>query len=400
MNTQELIELENNVLLGNYARPDFVLTHGKGMYLYDADGKEYLDFVGGIAVNAFGYGDERTLQVLHDQAAKLWHCSNLYHNEPQVLLAQFLTEHTFADKVFFCNSGTEANEAAIKFCRKWATLNRGPECMQIISFTKSFHGRTYGALSATGQSKLQDNFGPMLPGFAFAEFNNLESVQKLVNDQTCAIIAEPVQGEGGIYPATAEFMQGLRALCDERNLLLVLDEVQCGFGRTGKFCACEHFGVAPDLAPYAQPIAGGLPLGAVLLRDKIAAAIKPGDHGCTFGGGPLTTRVALDILQRLAASQFLAAINEKSGYLQNKLRGLQAKFPAIKEVRGLGLMIGVEVIIDPAHLIAACYKQGLLICKTGSNAVRLLPPLIVANKHIDEFIVKFAAALQELEPVR
>jgi len=397
MKTLDIITKEKKVMLGTYSRPEFVISHGEGVYLYDTDGKKYLDFVTGIAVNAFGYNDKQTQKALIKQSERLWHCSNLYYTEPQVELAELLVENTFADKVFFCNSGTEAIEAAIKFARKWAARSQGKEHFQIIAFNKSFHGRTYGALSATGQPKFRENFGPMLPGFDFAEFNDLESVKKLITEKTIAVLVEPIQGEGGIYPATLEFLQGLRQLCDENNCLLVLDEIQCGFGRTGSFCAYEQYGIIPDMMTVAKPIAGGLPLGAVLLKEKIALHIKPGDHGTTFGGGPLVTFVAHDILKRISQKSFLDSVKEKSQYFFGQLIILQKKVAGIKSIRGMGLMIGIELEVDPQTVINKCAENGLLICKTGGNAVRFLPPLILKNKHIDEAINKFKNALLTVE---
>ncbi|MDZ7371809.1 MAG: aspartate aminotransferase family protein [candidate division KSB1 bacterium] len=393
MTTNEWIELEQRVLLNTYARPDFVIDYGRGSRLYDLDGKEYLDFVAGIAVCAFGHADERSQRVLAEQASRLWHCSNLYHFMPQIRLAEFLVEHTFADKAFFCNSGTEAVEAAIKFSRKWAKENKDAESYEIVAMKKSFHGRTYGALSATGQTYLHAGFEPMLPGFRFAEFNDARSVAELITDKTCAVIVEPVQGEGGVYPATPEFLQELRRLCDSHDLLLIFDEIQCGFGRTGRFCAHDAFGVAPDIMVTAKPIAGGLPLGAVLVTDRVAACIKPGDHGTTFGGGPLASAVALDILQRIAEPSFLESVRKKGEYFALRLEEIKQEFPVVVEARGAGLMRALEVSCDPKALIQACAKEGLLICKTGSQAVRFLPPLNVTYEEIDEAVVKLRRAL-------
>ncbi len=396
MNTRELIAAEKQTILGTYTRPEFVITHGKDVYLYDAEGREYLDFVSGIAVNAFGYSDTDAKNALTEQSEKLWHCSNLYYTEPQVKLAQFLVKHTFADKLFFCNSGTEAMEAAIKFARKWASLTKGSDNYQILAFNRSFHGRTYGGLSATGQPKFWEHFGPMLEGFDFAEFNDIESVKIKITDKTCAVIVEPVQGEGGIYPADVEFLKQLRTLCDEHNTLLILDEIQCGFGRTGHFCAYEGYGILPDILTAAKPIAGGLPLGAVLLTDKIAEHIKPGDHGTTFGGGPIVTSVALNILERIAEPAFLESVRDKGSYLQEQLSALQTEYPELIAVRSKGLMFGLEIQGSPQDLIKACTEQGLLICKTGGNAVRFLPPLIITKEQIDEGLNKFKLALDSL----
>ncbi len=396
MDKQELINIENDVLLHTYARPDFVLTHGKGSFLYDSEGKDYLDFVSGISVCAFGHADEQSQKVLAEQAAKLWHCSNLYHTEPQVKLAQMLVENTFADKVFFCNSGTEAMEAAIKFARKWAKKEKGENAFEIISMNGSFHGRTYGALSATGQGYLSEGFQPMLPGFKFADFNDLESVKAQITDQTCAIIVEPVQGEGGIFPATDDFLKGCRTLCDEHNLLLILDEIQCGFGRTGTFCAYEQYDMTPDIMASAKPIAAGLPLGAVTLTDAVAQYINPGDHGTTFGGGPLVTSVAFDVLSRILNPDFMAEIREKGDYFKTKLEELQHSVADIVAVRGKGLMLAIQVSIEPKELIAACAEQGLLVCKTGGPAVRFLPPLNVSLNEIDLAVNKLKEAFTRI----
>ncbi len=378
--------------MNTYSRPDFVLTHGDGCYLYDSNGNAYLDFVAGIAVCALGHADKELQSVLCEQAGKLWHCSNLYHFESQVRLGQLLIQNTFADKAFFCNSGTEAMEGAIKFARKWADEAKGNECKEIIAMSGGFHGRTFGALSATGQRRLQQGFEPMLPGFVFADFNNAGSVEKAINDKTCAILVEPIQGEGGIFPADLDFMQTVRQLCDENNLLLILDEIQCGLGRTGTFCAYENYNIIPDVMTLAKPIANGLPLGAVLVTDAVAEAISPGDHGTTFGGGPLVTTVAEHVVSRLIQPEFLAHIQEMGIIFNEKLLDLQ-KQKVIEQVRGTGLMIGVQLAIEPKKVINECARQGLLICKTGGQAVRFLPPLIVNKQHIEEALQKFQRAL-------
>ncbi|MBN1479952.1 aspartate aminotransferase family protein [candidate division KSB1 bacterium] len=396
MENQQLIYLEEKVLLGTYARPDFVLTHGKGSFLYDSSGKEYLDFVAGIAVCAFGHADAQSQKVLAEQASKLWHCSNLYHTEPQVQLAQLLVNNTFADKVFFCNSGTEAMEATIKFARKWAKNSKNINAVDIISMHQSFHGRTYGALSATGQAHLHEGFEPLLPGFHFAHFNDIDSVQAAITEETCAILVEPVQGEGGIWPATKEFLQGCQQLCKAHNLLLILDEIQCGFGRTGTFCAYEQFGIKPDIMAVAKPIAAGLPLGAVLVTDDVGQHIKPGNHGTTFGGGPLACAVALDVLARILQPAFLADVREKGKYFFSTLKELQQRFPEIVDVRGKGLMLAIELAIEPKLLVSACAEAGLLICKTGGQAVRFLPPLNVTRDEMDLAARRLASALENI----
>ena len=386
MTPDKLKRAEKQYHLGTYTRPDFVFTHGAGVYLYDAEGKAYLDFVAGIAVNALGYGDPRLSECIREHVDGLWHVSNLFYTEPQVRLARLLVENTFAHKAFFCNSGTEAMEGCLKIARKWGHANRGDQCHAVIAMEGSFHGRSYGSLSATGQPALAEGFEPMLPGVTFARFNDLASVRERVTSQTCAIILEPVQGEGGIFPATEDFLKGVREICDINNCLLIFDEIQCGLGRTGKFCAHEHYSVTPDLMALAKPLAGGLPMGAILLTDAVAAAVQPGNHGTTFGGGPLVSQVASHVVQRLHDPKLLAHVDQQGAYLKSCLDTLQARCPKILEVRGMGLMVGIELEGDPMEVIKACADQGLLICKTGGNAVRLLPPLIVEPVHIDEAV--------------
>ncbi len=396
MKTDEIIQTEKNVVLGTYSRPPFVLTHGKGVYLFDENGKKYLDFIAGIAVNALGHADEGALKALKEQADKLWHCSNLYYTEPQVKVARLLTDNTFADKVFFCNSGAEAIEGAIKIARKWAKTNKGEQTFEIIAFRNSFHGRTMGAISATGQPKFWQGFEPMLDGFLFATFNDLDSVRELVTPGTCAVLVEPIQGESGIYPAEKEFLQGLRQLCDANNCLLIFDEIQCGLGRTGTFSAYEQYDVQPDIMAVAKPIANGLPMGAILMTDEAAAPIGVGNHGSTFGGGPLVTAVADYVLRQILAPQFLSHVRRMSDYLLQKLEVLRSEYAdRILAVRGTGLMCGIELAADPKAVIDACVKNGLLVCKAGNNTLRFLPPLIVETEHIDEAIDILQRALEE-----
>jgi acetylornithine/N-succinyldiaminopimelate aminotransferase len=393
MKTEELIQTEKEVILGTYTRPKFVLTHAKGLTVYDSDGNSYLDFVSGIAVNALGHCDELLLETLRDQANRLWHCSNLYYTEPQVRLAKFLVENTFADKVFFANSGAEAIEGSIKFARKWARNAKGEDCSELIAFNRSFHGRTMGALSVTGQAKFWQGFEPLVPGIRFAEFNNLDSVIEIVSERTCAVLVEPIQGEGGIYPAETDFLQGLRDLCDRHNILLILDEIQCGLGRTGSFCAYEQFDIEPDIMALAKPMAGGLPMGAVLMTDEVAGTIKPGDHASTFGGGPLIAAVAEQVVRRLSDSDFLGQVTEKGKYLVSRLEALKSERSDILSVRGMGLLIGVVFDRDVSRVIEACARNGLLVCKAGPNIVRFVPPLCVETEHIDNAIDIFEESL-------
>jgi acetylornithine/N-succinyldiaminopimelate aminotransferase len=396
MNSKEIIETEKRVHLQTYLRSEIVFTHGKGAYLYDSEGNRYLDFIAGIAVNAFGHCDEQLQQVLQEQATKLWHCSNLYYSEPQVRLATLLVDNSFADKVFFCNSGAEAIEGSIKIARKWASATKGENSYEIIAFNRSFHGRTMGALSATGQSKFWEGFQPMLPGFQFANFNDLESVENLITDKTCAVLVEPIQGEGGVYPAEIEFLKGLRDLCNIKNCLLILDEIQCGLGRTGNLFAYEHYGILPDMVALAKPIAAGLPMGAILLTDSVAEQIKPGDHGSTFGGSPLVASVAEHAVTRILNKSFLQQISNNGQYLISRLEDLRSRFDEINSIRGMGLMVGMDVTVDVKKIIHACLKNGLLVAKAGENTVRFTPPLIIEKSHIDEAIEKITKAFKQV----
>jgi predicted acetylornithine/succinylornithine family transaminase len=395
MKTDEVIALEKQVILQTYTRPPFVLERGNGVHLFDTEGKRYLDFVSGIAVNAFGYGDYDILETLKSQASQLIHCSNLYYTEPQVELAKLLVEHSFADKAFFCNSGTEAIEGVIKFARRWGHERFDQPKTRIITMTGSFHGRTYGALSATGQPKFQRGFEPMVPGFASAPFNDLEAVREAVTEDTCAILVESLQGESGVNPADQAFLEGLRSLCDEREMLLIFDEIQFGLARSGALFAYQHFGVEPDLMTLAKPLAAGLPVGAVLLRDEVAQHLGPGDHGTTFGGGPLVCSVACKVFEKMMDPKLLEQIKERGAYLHAALNRLKSRRPQIKEVRGFGLIAGVVTEYEPKVLVEAFRKRNVLVCTSGKDAVRFLPPLIIEKQHVDEVVDVFDEILEQ-----
>ncbi|MCK5327646.1 MAG: aspartate aminotransferase family protein [Candidatus Latescibacteria bacterium] len=395
MKTDEVIALEKQVILQTYTRPPFVLERGNGVHLFDTEGNRYLDFVSGIAVNAFGYGDYDILETLKSQASRLIHCSNLYFTEPQVELARLLVAHSFADKAFFCNSGTEAIEGVIKFARRWGHERFDQPKTRIITMTGSFHGRTYGALSATGQPKFQRGFEPMVPGFATAPFNDLEAVRETVTEDTCAILVEPLQGESGVNPADQAFLEGLRSLCDERKMLLIFDEIQFGLARSGALFAYQHFGVEPDLMTLAKPLAGGLPVGAVLLRDEVAQYLVPGDHGTTFGGGPLVCSVACKVFEKMMDPKLLEQIKERGAYLHAALNRLKNRRPQIKEVRGFGLIAGVVTEYEPKVLVEAFRKRNVLVCTSGKDAVRFLPPLIIEKQHVDEVVDVFDEILEQ-----
>jgi acetylornithine/N-succinyldiaminopimelate aminotransferase len=389
--TNDIIALDKQYVLGTYARAPFVLDHGEGCWLYDTDGKAYLDCVAGIAVNDLGYGDPAVIAALTEQANKLWHVSNLYLTEPQARLAQKLCENSFADRVFFCNSGTEANEAAFKFARKWAGERYGADKHVIVAFTGAFHGRTFGALTATPKEKYQAPFRPLLPGVQIAPFEDLAATGRIINDGVCAVIVEPVQGEGGVYPADPAFLQGLRALCNRYNALLIFDEVQCGLGRTGTLWAYQGYDVTPDMLTVAKPLAGGLPMGAVLLSQRVAEAIHPGDHGSTFAASPLVASVARAVVERIAQPEFLSCVAENGRYFADSLRS--ASLPHVTEIRARGLMIGIDVDVPAAGIITAAYAQGLIIANAGPQTLRLVPPLIITAGEIDLAVERLRAAL-------
>ncbi len=387
LNKEQTISAEKQYILQTYMRPDVVFTHGQGMYLFDSEGKKYLDFASGIAVAALGHSDPEWVQAVCKQAGLLTHVSNLYHTAPHVELARRLVENSFADRVFFCNSGTEANEAAIKFARKWAREQGSGEAEEkgsktkIVAFSGGFHGRSIGALSVTFKAQYREPFAPLMPGVTFAPFNDLDAAVEAIDDQTCAVIVEPVQGEGGVHAARFEFLPWLRQLCDQHNALLIFDEVQCGLGRSGKLWAHELYGVAPDIMTLAKPLANGLPIGAVLLTDRVAAALRPGDHGSTFAAGPLVTRAAAVVFDRINQPDFLADVAAKGQYLKEQLWQLSANQMAM--VRGAGLLVGVELRQPAAPVIAAAREKGLILISAGENVLRLAPPLIVTKAEID-----------------
>ncbi|HEX6386094.1 MAG TPA: acetylornithine transaminase [Anaerolineae bacterium] len=391
MKANEVIQAESKYVLQTYVRPEIVLDHGDGAYVYDTSGKKYLDFASGIAVTALGHSDEEWVAAVAEQAATLTHVSNLYHTAPQVELARRLVENSFADKVFFCNSGAEANEAALKFARKWARMGIGEWGLEIgnqspisktkvVAFTGGFHGRSMGALSVTHKEKYRTPFEPLVPGITFAAFNDLDSARQAIDDDTCAVIVEPIQGEGGVHAATPEFLQGLRHLCDRHRALLIFDEVQCGLGRTGHLWAHQSYGVTPDVMTLAKPLAGGLPIGATLVTQTVADVMKPGDHGSTFAAGPLICRAAQVVFDRVNRPEFLQRVQENGTYLHHRLKTLESD--QIVDVRGKGLLVGLELNTAVAPLIASARKKGLLIISAGDNTLRLAPPLIVSREQI------------------
>ena len=396
MEAEEIIKLETDYVLQTYVRPDVVFTHGKGAVLYDSTGKPYLDFMSGIAVTALGHSDPDWVAAVCDQAGKLVHVSNLYHTAPHAMLAQRLVENSFADRVYFANSGTEANEAAFKFARKYAREATGVEGKtKIVAFNGSFHGRTMGSLAATYKAHYREPFEPLMPGVVFAPYNDPEAARDVIDDDVCAVIVEPVQGEGGVWPGTAEFLAALRALCNEHDALLIFDEVQCGLGRTGTLWAYESTGVTPDIMTLAKPLAGGLPIGATLVTQAVADVMKPGDHASTFAAGPLVCCAALTVFDRLSRPEFLANVRAKADYLRHRLSTLESDL--IVEVRAAGLLVGVELKMPVAPLMAAARDQGLLIINAGDNVLRLAPPLIIDRDAIDQAVTVVADILQVFE---
>ena len=402
MDAQRVMDLEQEYVLGVYGRAPFVLERGDGCTLYDTTGKGYLDCVAGIAVNALGYNDAGINDALAQAAASgMWHTSNLYHTAPHAQLAQMLCAGSFADKVHFSNSGAEANEGAFKFARRYARAQGYPDKFEILAFSGAFHGRTFGALAATPRPKYQEPFTPLMPGVRFATFNDLESARAQMDERVCAIIVEPIQGEGGIYPASEEFLRGLRQLADAYDALLIYDEIQCGVGRTGSFWAYQGLSqdgepnaLAPDILTAAKPLAGGMPMGAILMRQKVAEAMHKGEHGSTFAGGPLVTSVAQHVVGRVRQPAFLAEVEAKGNLLREMLEELNS--PHIVAVRGKGLMVGVELDIDAAPVISQAFTRGLLLVNAGPNVLRLVPPLIISEAEIAFAVETVGEILQEI----
>jgi acetylornithine/N-succinyldiaminopimelate aminotransferase len=394
MNKQEYIDTAEQELLHTYNRFSLVLDHGKGVYLYDTDGKEYLDFAAGIAVSALGYGNEEYSNALKHQIDQLIHTSNLYYNVPTVEAAKKALAASGMDRIFFTNSGTEAIEGAIKAAKKYAYTRDGHAGHEIIAMKHSFHGRSIGALSVTGNDHYQEPFAPLMPGVSFAEYNNLDSVKALVTDKTCAIILETVQGEGGIYPAEPAFLEGVRALCDERDILLILDEIQCGMGRTGAMFAWQNYGVKPDIMTCAKALGCGVPVGAFFMTQKVAdQSLVPGDHGTTYGGNPLVGAAVSTVFDLFEKQNVIAHVREIAPYLEQKLDELVAKYDFLVTRRGMGLMQGVVSTLPVGKVAAKALEEGLIVITAGADVIRLVPPLVIEKKDVDAMIPKLEAAL-------
>jgi acetylornithine/N-succinyldiaminopimelate aminotransferase len=388
---QSIKELSDKYIMNTYKRLPIVIEKGEGVYLFDEEGKKYLDFVAGIAVNCLGYKNKKFINALTSQAELFNHCSNLYYIRQQAELAQILVENTCFDKVFFCNSGAESVESALKLCRKFGN-NKKEGCNQIISMKNSFHGRTLGAVTATGQDKYHKGFQPLLSNILYAEYNNIDSVKELITENTCAILVEPIQGEGGVIPAKPEFLKELREICTQKNILLVFDEVQTGIGRSSKLFAYQYYGVEPDIICMAKGLANGIPIGAMMAKDFAASNFVPGDHASTFGGNPIATACAKVVLDEIIENNLLENVQKVGDYLKEQLIKLKEQNPLIKDVRGIGLMLGVEFSIPVADIISKCQQNGLLLIGAGPNVIRFVPPLIVSKENIDEAIEKMQNA--------
>jgi predicted acetylornithine/succinylornithine family transaminase len=385
MSYEELAEESKKYLMNTYARQPVVFRKGRGNRLYDVEGKEYIDFVSGVAVNNLGHCSPKVTVAIQKQAQKLVHVSNLYQNEPQIKLAKLLVKHSFADKVFFGNSGAEANEAAIKLARKYARTQRGEDRFELITMDYSFHGRTLGTLSATAQTKYQKDFEPMLPGFRYVPFNDVGAVAKAITAKTIGVLVEPIQAEGGVRVPSDDFFSKLRKLCDEQGLLLILDEVQTGMGRTGRLFAYEHYGIEPDIMTLAKGLGGGVPIGAMLAKDSVADAFSPGSHASTLGGNPLACAAAIAAVESVLEDDgaLLDHCQLMSDYFMKGLWSLSKRYPVIKEVRGKGLLVGMELSIEGKPIVQACLEEGFLINCTVDRVLRFIPPLTITQKEID-----------------
>jgi predicted acetylornithine/succinylornithine family transaminase len=398
METKKIIEGTNNYIANTYKRFPVAFEKGRGMTLYGVDGKEYTDFLAGVAVNLLGHCHPKVVVAIQKQAQRLIHTSNHYHNSHAVKLARLLCDHSFADKVFFANSGAEANEAAIKIARKYSKKHYGEKRYEIITALDSFHGRTMGALSATGQEKFHQGFQPMLSGFKYIPFNNIEALKIATNESTAAVMLEPIQGEGGVKMPSKDYFQMVRNHCNENNLLLILDEIQTGLGRTGRFFAYEHYNIEPDILTLAKALGSGLPISAMLTRDKIADVFDPGSHGATFGGGHLSCAAAIATIDTLLEDGILLAECRRLGtYFKTTLLKIQKEYPnIIVEVRGEGLLLGMELIRECSQVAMACFERGMLINCTANNVLRFCPPLIVTEEDIDKLCVILSEVIGRL----
>ena len=384
--TQEIIKKADQVIAKTYKRFPIVIAKGKGSTLWDTDGKKYTDFVAGIAVCNLGHAHPQVSKALCMQADTLFHVSNLYYTIPQVDLAYWLTENSFADRVFFCNSGAEANEAAIKLARKYSKEKGESGRYRIISMEHSFHGRTMATLSATGQDKIKQGFEPVLEGFDYVPFNDISALRSAIGPSTCAVLIEPIQGEGGVRCPDPDYLKAVRQVCDDTGILLIFDEIQTGMGRTGKLFAYEHFGITPDIMTLAKALANGLPIGAMLAREEVADAFGPGSHASTFGGTPVVTAASLEVVRVLSEENIIDHCRTIGGYFKDRLSWLKDRHEVIEDVRGLGLLLGMKLRMEGDQIVASCMEKGFLINCIQGNILRFIPPLIIEKQEIDALV--------------
>ncbi|MCS7234614.1 MAG: acetylornithine transaminase [Armatimonadota bacterium] len=393
MDTQTVLEWSDRYLFRNYRRAAVAFVRGQGARLWDLDGREYLDFVAGIAVTSLGHGHPVLVRAVCEQVARYVHVSNLYHIPEQAKAARLLAERSGLDRVFFCNSGAEANEAAIKLARKWAKAHRSPQAYEIVVAHNSFHGRTLATVAATGNPRYQQGFDPLPEGFRFVPYNDLAAAQAAVGPLTCAVLMEPVQGEGGVIPADPDYLRGLQDLCRQEGILFMLDEVQTGVGRTGAWFAFQRYGLQPDVVTLAKGLGGGVPVGAVLAREDVAAAFAPGDHGSTFGGNALAAAAVCAVLETLEAEGLVDHAARVGDRLQAQLRSLAERHPSVREVRGVGLLVAVDLEVDAGMVEAACRERGLLVNAVRPRTLRLCPPLVVSAEEVDQAVEILEQAL-------
>jgi acetylornithine/N-succinyldiaminopimelate aminotransferase len=383
---ENIMEHSDQIMATTYKRFPVLITRGQGCTVWDDQEKSYTDFVAGIAVCNLGHVHPEVTKALCFQANTLWHVSNLFYTEPQVRLADWLVKNSFADRVFFGNSGAEANEAAIKLARKFFKLQGLPEKYRIISMEKSFHGRTIATLSATGQEKVREGYDPILEGFDFVPFNDIEALKEKIGPETCAVISEPIQGEGGIRTPEKGYLESLRQICDRNGILLIFDEIQTGMGRTGKLFAYQHFGIEPDIMTLAKALGNGLPIGAMLARENIAQAFQPGSHASTFGGTPLVTAAALEVVQTISREKIVEHCMETGNYFKSRLFWLKDRHDSVEDVRGMGLLLGMKIDREGASIVNSCMEKGFLINCVQENILRFIPPLIIKKEDIDALV--------------
>jgi predicted acetylornithine/succinylornithine family transaminase len=383
MTADELMALSDKYIMATYKRFPIVLVKGAGARVWDSNGKEYLDFVAGIAVCSLGHSHPKVAAAIQRQVEILTHVSNLYYIEPQINVARILVENSFADRVFFCNSGAEANEAAIKLARKYAYENMVGEKYELITMKDSFHGRTLATVTATGQTKFQVGFSPLPEGFKYAPFNDIPALEEAITEHTCGIMLEPIQGEGGVIIPDDEYLRNVRKICDDRGLLMILDEVQVAMGRTGTLFAYEQYNVRPDIVTLAKAVGNGFPVGVMMATDKVASAFQPGNHASTFGGNPLAMAASLATIDTIMNEGVLDNVKRVGSYFMRRLHELKNKCPVIKDIRGRGLIIGVELTVEGANIVKECMERGVLINCTGGNVLRFVPPLIIAEEDVD-----------------